>query len=233
MSSNRSPRTASEAFDDAAGEYDSWIRQALPTYDELFAVATELVPHAREAPILIADLGAGSGLFSEHLLGAFPNASFELIDASTEMLDTARRRFEAQSARFTLRVLDLKQFNEVEKYDTVVSSLAIHHLEHEEKQALFHRVFASLRPGGAFINVDQVGGDAPFGSLYWDTWLSKVRAAGAPESQIQASIARRSKFDRDARLSDQLKWLRAAGFAADCIYKHYFVAVFLALKPAA
>ena len=62
------------------------------------------------------------------------------------------------------------------------------------------------------------------------TWLAKVQAAGASESKIQTSIKRRREFDRDAGLSDQLSWLTDAGFAADCIYKHYFVAVFLALK---
>ena len=37
-------------------------------------------------------------------------------------------------------------------------------------------------------------------------------------------------LDRDAGLFEQLSWLEQAGFDADCIYKHYFVAVFLALK---
>jgi hypothetical protein len=66
--------------------------------------------------------------------------------------------------------------------------------------------------------------------LYWKTWLAKVQAAGASETKIQTSVKRRKEFDRDAGLSDQLTWLTEAGFMADCIYKHYFVAVFLALK---
>ncbi len=233
MSRPIKPKTASEAFDDAAPGYDAWVRQALPTYEELFGVATELVPHDRDAAISVADLGAGSGLFSERLSRAFPNARFDLFDASTEMLTQARRRFATQPDRFALRLLRLEEFSEVNKYDAVVSSLAIHHLEHDQKRSLYERVFASLRPDGAFVNVDQVRGEPPFGDLYWNTWLNKVRAAGASESQIQASIARRLEFDRDADLSDQLEWLRQSGFQADCIYKHYFIAVFLALKPAA
>jgi tRNA (cmo5U34)-methyltransferase len=58
-----------------------------------------------------------------------------------------------------------------------------------------------------------------------------VRQAGAPEDRIEASIRRRLEFDRDASLDEQLSWMRAAGFEADCIYKHYFVAVLLGLKP--
>lgn len=229
---SRAPKTAAEAFDAAAAEYDAWVRKALPSYDELFGVAAELLPYERSASIEVADLGAGSGLFSERLAAAFPNARFDLVDASSEMLERARRRFTGEPGRFTFRELDLAQFREAGRYDAVVSSLAIHHLEHGEKRALFERVFAALRPGGVFVNVDQVRGEPPFGELYWDTWLAKVRAAGAPEAQIEASIARRREFDRDATLSEQLDWLLAAGFRADCIYKHYFVAVFLALKPA-
>jgi tRNA (cmo5U34)-methyltransferase len=112
----------------------------------------------------------------------------------------------------------------------VISSLAIHHLEHVEKRALFARVHSALKPGGAFINVDQVRGEPPFGDLYWSTWLSRVRQAGAPEDRIQASVQRRLDFDRDASLDEQLSWMRAAGFEADCIYKHYFVAVMLGLE---
>jgi tRNA (cmo5U34)-methyltransferase len=230
---SRKPSTcAAEAFDQAAPDYDAWVRQALPTYEELFSVAVEVIPHANETSIDVADLGAGSGLFSERVRATYPRARFSLFDASAKMLDRARERFASSGDVFSFHQQNLEQFQEPNGYDLVISSLAIHHLEHGEKQALFRRVFESLRTGGVFVNVDQVRGEAPFGDLYWSTWLSKVRASGAPAARIQASIERRKAFDRDASLSEQLVWLREAGFQADCIYKHYFVAVFLALKPA-
>jgi tRNA (cmo5U34)-methyltransferase len=226
-------KSAAQAFDEAAPDYDSWVRKALPTYEELFNVATEVVPLERGEEICVADLGAGSGLFSARLLKAFPKARFELFDASTEMLDRARKRFASRDNQFSFNVLDMTSFHSTSRFDAVVSSLAIHHLEHDQKRELFRQIWLALRPGGVFVNVDQVRGDSGFSNLYWDAWLRKVREAGAPESQIQASIARRREFDRDASLSDQLSWLQSVGFEADCIYKHYFVAVFLAIKPAA
>jgi tRNA (cmo5U34)-methyltransferase len=146
------------------------------------------------------------------------------------MLAHAERRFSGHSDRFTFVEQRLERFSEPQRFDLAISSLAIHHLEHSEKQNLFRRIFAALRPGGAFINVDQVRGDSPFGQLYWSTWLAKVRESRAPESRIQASIERRREFDRDASLPEQLDWLQQVGFEVDCIYKHYFMAVFLALK---
>jgi len=224
-------RTVEDAFGEIAPEYDSWVRCALPTYEELFAVAVDAIPHPRNAAIAVADLGAGSGLYAEHVQRAFPRASLTLYDPSTEMLKRARIRFSNSKGARTFVEQRMEDFCTSQSFDLIISSLAIHHLEHSAKRSLFNSVFSALRSGGAFVNVDQVRGDEPFHDLYWSTWLSRLRAAGAPERQIQASIERRREFDRDASLGEQLSWLTEAGFAADCLYKHYFVAVFLGLKP--
>lgn len=223
-------RSVEQAFNEAAADYDAWVKQALPTYEELFSVAVEIIPFAHHRSLDIADLGAGSGLFSLQVQSAYPKACFTLMDASREMLDVARKRFQSKAASFTFIEQRLEAFAEPERFDVIISSLAIHHLEDSDKRSLFKRIFDALRPGGAFINVDQIKGHPPFDQLYWKTWLAGVRAAGASETSIQTSINRRREFDRDAGLCDQLEWLKEAGFAADCIYKHYFVAVFLALK---
>jgi tRNA (cmo5U34)-methyltransferase len=223
-------RTVEQAFSEAAPEYDTWVKQALPTYDELFSIAVEIIPCGYAKVIEVADLGAGSGLFSQHVQANYPKANFTLVDASGEMLDMARKRFAKQSESFSFVEQRLEDFEDSERFDLVISSLAIHHLEDSDKQSLFRRIYAALRSQGAFINVDQIRGEPPFHKLYWDTWLAKVRTSGADESKIQTSVRRRKEFDRDATLSEQLIWLKQAGFAVDCIYKHYFVAVFLALK---
>ena len=41
-------------------------------------------------------------------------------------------------------------------FDAVISALAIHHLEDEDKRVLFARVHDVLRPGGVFVNAEQV-----------------------------------------------------------------------------
>jgi tRNA (cmo5U34)-methyltransferase len=67
--------------------------------------------------------------------------------------------------------------------------------------------------------------------MYRSRWLDHVRREGATEQQIAESLKRRDDFDHDALLGDQLHWLREAGFAsADCVYKNWFVGVFLAVR---
>jgi tRNA (cmo5U34)-methyltransferase len=58
-----------------------------------------------------------------------------------------------------------------------------------------------------------------------------VRRKGAAEQRIRESIQRRKVYDQDALLVDKLKWLGEAGFVdVDCVYKNYFIGVFVATK---
>jgi tRNA (cmo5U34)-methyltransferase len=224
--------TIDQAFDRTVAYYDSWMRKALPGYDDLFSVATEVMPFERDAPIRVLDLGAGTGLFSQHVLQKYPNATFVLCDVAAKMLEVAEQRFAGQVGRFEFVVEDYRNLRAVGDFDLIVSSLSIHHLSDGEKRELCQQVYAALRAGGAFVNVDQVEGETDYlQKLYWDMWLRHVRASDAPEEQIQESVERRTTYDQDALLVDQLCWLREAGFVnVDCVYRHTFVGVFLAMK---
>ena len=206
--------TIEQVFDNSTATYDSWMKRALPCYDQVFGIATQVMPFDRDAPINVLDLGAGTGLFSEHVLKVFPNATFVLWDLAKKMLGVARERFQEHGERFQFVIEDYRNLRAIDDFDLIISSLSIHHLTDEEKRELCQRVYAPLKVGGAFVNVDQIRGETAYlQDLYWDMWLHHVRASGAPEEQIQESIERRTTYDQDALLADQLQWLREAGFA--------------------
>ncbi|MEA4909887.1 MAG: class I SAM-dependent methyltransferase [Anaerolineaceae bacterium] len=208
------------------------MKKALPNYDDLFGTALQIIPFQPQAPIRVLDLGAGTGLFASHVLGKYPQASFVLYDIADKMLDVARQRFSQYPAQFEYQVGDYRHLQPGQTFDLVISSLSIHHLSDPEKAGLFSNIYTLLREPGVFINVDQVRGETEtLSRLYWGHWLEQVRRSGAPEEQIQASIERRTTYDHDASLADQVAWLKAAGFInVDCVYKNYFVGVFLAMK---
>ncbi|MBT8358413.1 MAG: class I SAM-dependent methyltransferase [Desulfobacterales bacterium] len=221
-----------DAFNKSVDYYDTWVQKALPCYDELFSVAIESVPFPLREKLNVLDLGAGTGLFSWHVFQKYKNADFTLIDVAEKMLDVSKERFADFERQFSYITSDYRKALPKSQFDLIISSLSIHHLDDNEKQDLFKKIFSKLTPGGAFINVDQIKAPSKhFQELYWSKWLAKVRQTGASEDQIQESIIRRKEFDKDSTLTDQFKWLKKAGFnKVDCLYKHYFVGVFFAQK---
>ncbi len=224
--------TMEEFFNRSADYYDGWLRKAVLYYDQVFATAVELIPFDPKDEIRVLDLGAGTGLFSGHVMQRFPQARFVLYDISSQMLDVARERFAEVKERVSIVETDYLRLDAIDTYDAIISSFSIHHLAHADKQRLFSLAYRALKTSGAFINIDQIQAPTPgLMDLYWYGWLEKVRSAGADEAQVQESIRRRRQLDNDATLSDQLRWLADAGFAdVDCIFKHYFIGVFYGRK---
>lgn len=224
--------TVGRAFDQSVKYYDSWMKLALPSYSEIFSSALEVIPFGVNEALEVLDLGAGTGLFSQHVFTKYPHAKFVLCDLAPKMLEVARERFEQHQDQFEYIVTDYRDFQITGRYDLVISSLSIHHLTNDEKKNLFSDVHRSLNDTGVFVNIDQIKGPtADMQDFYWVNWLEKVREKGAAEEQIQASIQRRTRYDKDALLIDQLTWLSEAGFAnVDCIYKNTFIGVFYASK---
>jgi tRNA (cmo5U34)-methyltransferase len=201
-------------------------------YADIFSTALELLPFEPGTSVEVLDLGAGTGLFSKHVLEKYPKANFVLYDLGEKMLEVARKRFKNYSQQFEYVLGDYRKLQGGEEYDLVISSLSIHHLEDREKRELFGSIYTLLRKGGIFINIDQIRGETPYlRDLYWNHWLEQVRAAGFSEERIKESIGRRIPYDKDALLEDQLQWLKSSGFGnVDCVYKNFFVGVFLAIK---
>lgn len=224
--------TIDQVFNDSIEYYDDWMKKALPNYSDIFSTALELLPFEPDATIDVLDLGAGTGLFSNHVLQKYPKARFVLYDLADKMLGVARERFANQSRQFKYVLGDYRKIQGKQEYDLVISSLSIHHLEDKEKFNLCGSIYRLLRTSGIFINIDQIRGETPYlRDLYWNHWLEQVRRAGFSEERIQESIGRRIPYDRDALLADQLQWLKDSGFEnVDCVYKNFFVGVFLAIK---
>ncbi|MBN1781024.1 class I SAM-dependent methyltransferase [bacterium] len=228
-------KTIDQAFNASIDYYDDWMRKALPNYTDIYSTAMELIPFTASQPVDVLDLGAGTGLFSMHVFEKLPGARFTLIDLADQMLDLAGKRFHGYPDQFEFIHGDYRKLPGEMKYDLVISSLSIHHLTHEEKQDLFHSVYRLLRGGGRFINIDQIRGQTEgLADLYWSHWWKQVNDAEQDQKRIQESLDRRKNYDIDATLAEQLEWLNNAGFTdVDCVYKNFFVGVFLAVKSSA
>lgn len=204
------------AFDAAAGGYDRARGRLVPNLDAFYGAALGAVPFAGDENIRVLDLGAGTGLMSALVAERYPRAEITLVDLSVEMLRVARRRFgSSMNGRFRFRVLDFARKplpGVAGEYDLVVSALAVHHLTHGDKREIFEKVYEALAGDGCFVNADQVQGETPEEDRRnRDWWLRSVREAGTSEREL-AEALQRMKADREARLSEQMRWLEEAGF---------------------
>lgn len=219
-----------QQFDAVAQSYDMQRRQLIPCFDDFYGIASAWVDVQMVAPRIL-DLGAGTGLFSSYVRQKYPEALMTLVDLSEEMLKGARTRFSGDT-NVKYLIGDFANYDfDGQKYDAVISSLAIHHLSHQDKNALFHTIYDLLSDGGVFVNADQTAGTSSFfDNRFKEQWEHIIRQSGLSNEVITSAIERR-KLDNNASVHDQLKWLREAGFTeTDCIYKYNEFAVFYALK---
>jgi tRNA (cmo5U34)-methyltransferase len=218
------------AFNAVATEYDAQREFVIPQMREYYGAAIWAAESDTPDPAIL-DIGAGTGLFSALLLQKFPGAQMTLLDISEKMLDVARQRFTGrENIRYV--VSDYSRAELYGPYDIVCSALSIHHLSTVDKRDLFRRIFAALRPGGLFVNADQADGETPYfrerNLAYWNEFL---RNGPLNDGQHTEILKRRDMLDRNEKLSDQLEWLREAGFTdVDVVYKNRTFIVTVARK---
>ena len=214
-------------FDKHSEEYDGARRRLIPCFDDFYRIAISSIPFDKDRNIKVLDLGAGTGLSSEMVLLAYPEAEITLVDVSGKMLAIAKSRLGRFQNKIEYREEDYTKVQIEGEYDLIISSLSIHHLNDNEKRHLFGNCYHSLAVGGAFINADQVLGETPeIDKTYRERWLKEVRGNGATEIELAAAFER-MKEDKMSTLPYQLSCLREAGFSeTKCWYKYYSFVVF-------
>ena len=226
-------RSIAGTFTAHARDYDALRRRLVPCFDAFYGAALDRIADwGMPAQARVLDLGAGTGLLAAMLKERWPAASVHLLDVSAGMLAEARARLGSVPGT-SFAVADYATARLGAGWDLVVSALSIHHLEDAAKRALFARIREALRPGGLFVNAEQVLGPTPAAeAAYAIRWRAEAQALGATPDEV-AAAEERMRFDRCAPLEDQLAWLRGAGFAeVDCVFKAWRFAVYAGERPA-
>ncbi|MGH2903243.1 MAG: class I SAM-dependent methyltransferase [Solirubrobacteraceae bacterium] len=166
----------------------------------------------------ILDLGTGDGRLLAVLRTARPQMRAVGLDFSEVMLQAARERF-AGDEHVELVKHDLAEpLPALGQFDAVVSSFAIHHVEHERKRSLYQEIFEMLEPGGVFANFEHVA--SPSHRLH----TAFYAAIGIPIEEEDPS-------NRLLDVHTQLEWLREIGFDdVDCYWKWLEMALLVGVK---
>ena len=187
------------------------------------------VPHrtAGEAVLLdelpetvqrVLDLGSGDGRLLDLVLRARPEAVGVAMDFSPPMLDRLRQRFDS-TRRVQVVAHDLQEpLPELGLFDGVVSSFAIHHVEHERKRQLYQGVWRALSAGGVFCNLEHVASASENGHARFLGAMGMTAADEDPSNKL-------------IDVHTQLVWLREIGFVdVDCYWKWRELALLVGRK---
>ena len=140
----------------------------------------------------VLDAGCGSGRVTEALLERFPSARVIAVDASSSMVDEARRRLARFGGRVEFLVADLLEPLPVaEPVDAVLSTATFHWIA--DHDTLFRNLALVLRPGGQLVA--QCGGTGNIASVMrvlasiGDGWLGPVYFPGPHETHARLRAA--------------------------------------------
>lgn len=200
-------------------EYDARIRTFIPDYDEMLDVAAALVlPSARR----IVDLGTGTGALAARCLAHAPRARLVGIDADPEIAQVAAERL---GSRASFRIGDFTRV-EVPRCDTIVASLALHHVgSRRAKTQLYSRLRRALTRGGQLIIVDcQPASDARVAATQREAWRQHLQRAYT-RAKGDGFLRAWSKEDTYVPLAEELDLMRRGGLPAEVIWRKGMFAV--------
>jgi tRNA (cmo5U34)-methyltransferase len=179
-----------------------------------------LLEHIPSDARRVLDLGTGDGRLLDLLRGDRPRMQGVGIDFSKLMLDAARERFAGEDGIEVVEHDLSEPLPALGRFDAVVSSMAIHHLEDERKRSLFAEVFDLLEPGGVLANFEHVASPTQ-------------RLHEAFFAAIDEPLECEDPSDRLVAVETQLGWLHDAGFDdVDCYWKWLEMALLIGVRPA-
>ena len=205
-------------FDKISKTYTADISRWVPNYKKMISGVVSYLP-SDFFPHRILDLGCGNGNVTALLIQQFPHAEVVIVDASANMLEECQQRFQHypdiryQQAYF--QELELPK----ETFDLVVSGIALHHLNAQEKSAFFPKVLEWLRPGGCFSFCDLMidKEDEPFHSEHLALWEQQAKENGTSDEEWQWLMDHYNQYDHPSGVENQIRWLQEAGFSKSVV----------------
>ncbi len=199
-------------FDSKYGDYDLLIRKLIPKYDEMHRVVVDVIDFPADSRLNFLDLGIGTGQTSFALLKKFPDSRIDGIDISEKMLTQGKERLNDFSDRVHLIEQDIKNLTTQKEYDACVAVLCVHHLNAQEKQKLFQKIFRSLRPRGIFVIGDIVKFDSVTETQANELKWKKYLTASLGEKEGAYWFENYQEEDLPSSIPEQRAWLKNAGF---------------------
>ncbi|RKS53073.1 ubiquinone/menaquinone biosynthesis C-methylase UbiE [Gillisia mitskevichiae] len=198
-------------FNEFSKNYTNDMIGCVPHYKELISSFIKYLPD-NFSPISILDLGCGNGNITSQLISHFPNATYTMVDASSEMIELCRKQFKSHNVIYSNMYFNDFIFKP-ESYDLIVAGFSLHHCDYKEKRSIFKAIYSSLKIGGMFSYSDlMINKTNPDHPVLLDEWHHFVNS-NFPDGEKWAWVMEHYKaFDKPTDYLDQIECLRNVGF---------------------
>ena len=219
-------------FESEAKEFDDIIIKLIPYYNQMIGALIDSIHFDSNAAIRIIDLGCGTGTISKRISEKYPNSKIICLDVASNMIEIAKHKLSGHNdVEFITG--DFSKIDTNDKYDVIVSSLALHHLENDkEKKDFYTKIYGYLTDSGIFYNADVVLASTEYlQDVNMNRWIEFINKSVSMDEILNKWIPTYKAEDRPAKLLDQLKWLEDIGFkSVDVIWKYYNFSVYGGIK---
>lgn len=216
-------------YDSKANAFDGIIPHLIPFYNEIYDILINAIPFSKNVPLKILDIGCGTGTLAKIIKENFPNAKITCLDFSANMLNVAKSKLAKYKDDIDFLVGDFGKFKLRNKFDVIVSSFALHHIQtDEQKIALYKKIYENLNSNGVFYNADLVlGSSVHINSLNYKKWKSYILRYFENIETLDKLLPKYQADDNPSVLFSHLKWLDHVGFKEiETVWKYYNFAIY-------
>jgi len=148
------------AIDHFANKSKSWDMNSKRVQNAK-SIAQLIVDNVKlDSTMKVMDFGAGTGLLSYFVAPKVD--TIVAVDNSPSMLEKFKEKSSDFSCKTEVLELDLSKENIEQKFDGIISSMTIHHIE--DSKALFEKFYKMLNDGGFIAIADLNSEDGTFHS---------------------------------------------------------------------
>lgn len=210
--------------------------------EEMLHITLDSLIDLQRKDASILELGAGTGLFTKQIIEKGHFNEIYITDGAENMLEIAKENLISKTIVLKYDVLDFTAPSWSDKYkhkkiEAVTSSMALHHAD--DKELLFTEIYNLLSTEGVFVFADHISGTTPLidniigakrARIRLGTDL-KIKSAKVDEFIKEDNKKQKAEGNKCESVSSYLQYLLNSGFKdVDCIWRDYWLAVFIAKK---
>ena len=102
----------------------------------MISCMVSVIPFDNSEEFRVLDMGSGTGNITKAVKEKYPNSKISCIDIAENMIRMAQIKLKDYTD-IEYYIGDFSEFNFNEKYDVIVSSLALHHVRTDEDKKKF------------------------------------------------------------------------------------------------